>query len=175
MLVLVNEQDEAVGYLDKDSAHNGAGILHRAFSIFLFNDKNQVLLQKRSDQKRLWPGYWSNSCCSHPRQGEEISEATYRRARQELGIEVFALQYLYKFVYQASFGDLGSEHELCWVYIGKCQDTVKPNKLEISDHRWLESAQLTAEMEAHPERFTPWMKQEWHQLMTQYKSHCEAI
>ncbi len=174
ILILVNEQDDAVGYLSKDAAHDGDGVLHRAFSVFLFNERGEVLLQQRAEQKRLWPGFWSNSCCSHPKKGEEITTAAHCRIQQELGVKA-DLQYLYKFVYQARFHDLGSEHELCWVYIGKCDQPVAPNALEVADHRWLAVDKLSAEIESSPDRFTPWMKQEWHQLTTRYRADCNSV
>ena len=169
MLILVNAKDDAVGYLDKGSVHDGDGVLHRAFSIFLFNSEGEVLLQQRAQNKRLWPGYWSNSCCSHPRQGEQTSEAAVRRVKQELGVESTP-EFLYKFIYQAHFGELGSEHECCSVFIASCDQTVRPNTLEIKAWRWIDPAGLTAEVEANAERFTPWMKQEWHHLTTRYQT-----
>ena len=80
-LILVDEQDNETGYLSKAACHDGDGVLHRAFSVFLFNDRGELLLQQRSPSKRLWGGYWSNSCCSHPRRGESIQVATRRRLR----------------------------------------------------------------------------------------------
>ena len=95
MLILVNPKDEEIGWEDKARCHLGDGILHRAFSIFIFNDNNELLIQKRSDQKLLWPLFWSNSCCSHPRKGEKIESAAQRRMEEELGIKT-RLKYLYK-------------------------------------------------------------------------------
>ena len=86
-LILVDQQDREIGTLDKAACHDGQGMLHRAFSLFIFNSQGELLLQKRSSQKRLWGGYWSNSCCSHPRQGEEYEIAIRRRLKEELGIQ----------------------------------------------------------------------------------------
>lgn len=86
-LILVNSQDEITGFGDKEECHNGAGILHRAFSVFIFNSQGEVLLQQRSKNKRLWPMYWSNSCCSHPAPGETYEEAALRRIYEELKIK----------------------------------------------------------------------------------------
>ena len=86
-LILVDEHDREQGYLSKAACHDGAGILHRAFSAFLFNPAGELLLQQRADSKRLWPGFWSNSCCSHPRRGESMQVATRRRLLDELNIE----------------------------------------------------------------------------------------
>jgi isopentenyl-diphosphate delta-isomerase len=162
-LILVDPSDEVVGYLDKAQAHDGEGILHRAFSLFVFNDKGQLLLQRRAAEKRLWPGFWSNSCCSHPRQSETMDLAVHRRLEQELGLSA-GLQFTYKFEYRAPFGDVGSEHELCWVYVGRTTTEPVVNTTEIMDWRWIDSTALTDAIDAHPERYTPWLKLEWQRL-----------
>ena len=111
-LILVDESDNEIGHLSKAECHDGQGVLHRAFSVFLFDSQGRLLLQRRSAGKRLWPGYWSNSVCSHPRRGESMALATERRVQEELGVTV-ELQYVYRFRYQVEFGEAGSEHELC--------------------------------------------------------------
>ena len=116
-LMLVDPSDNVIGFEEKLNAHKGDGKLHRAFSIFLFNDLGEVLLQRRSELKPLWPGYWSNTCCSHPRRGETLEEATRRRLREELDLSA-KLTFLFKFEYQAQFENVGSEHELCSVFVG---------------------------------------------------------
>ncbi len=161
LLILVDEQDREVGHLDKAACHDGVGRLHRAFSIFIFNDRGELLLQQRSPEKRLWPGFWSNSCCSHPRAGEDLVEATARRLREELGL-TSDLHYLYTFTYHASFGEAGSEHEVCSVYAGRSGDQpVDANSTEIENWRWIAPADLESELAREPDRFTPWMKLEW--------------
>ena len=117
-LILVDDQDRELGFKSKGDRHSGKGVLHRAFSIFVLNSDNELLLQKRSGTKLLWPNYWSNTCCSHPRRGESMSEAVSRRLKQELGFEC-PLAYLYKFKYRADYGAIGAEHEFCWVYYGR--------------------------------------------------------
>src|SRR5919108_4992020 len=102
-LIVVDEHDREIGSRSKSDCHSGAGILHRAFSIFVFNGDNELLLQKRSPSKLLWPNYWSNTCCSHPRRGESMERAVQRRLEQELGFTC-ALDFLYKFKYQAQYG-----------------------------------------------------------------------
>ena len=159
-LILVDEQDREIGYEAKSACHEGAGILHRAFSIFIFNSDNELLLQQRSESKPLWPLYWSNTCCSHPRRGETMELAVLRRLRQELGFEC-PLTYLYKFTYHAEFGDLGSEREFCWVYSGYYDGPVDANVSEIADWRFVTIEALDSELETAPERFTPWFKLEW--------------
>jgi isopentenyl-diphosphate delta-isomerase len=167
-LILVDDQDREIGFLDKARAHQGEAVLHRAFSLFIFNGRGELLLQKRADGKRLWAGFWSNSCCSHPRRGETMPVATQRRLRQELGIET-ALEYVYKFQYHAQFDASGAERELCWVYLGQSNDLPRINALEISDWRYVPAAQLEKEFSEHPEAFTPWFKLEWQRLNTEFR------
>lgn len=162
-LVLVDAQDREIGYLDKASCHDGPGVLHRAFSLFVFDSNNRLLLQQRAAEKRLWGGFWSNSCCSHPRQGEAMADAVNRRLEQELGI-AGDLSFAYKFEYQASFGEAGSEHELCWVYVGRSDEQPAFNPNEIEQVRWLGRAELDAELKNNPDAFTPWFKLEWAEL-----------
>src|SRR5690606_14929915 len=102
-LVLVDADDREIGFLDKASAHDGEGVLHRAFSLFIFNPQGELLLQQRAADKRLWPGFWANSCCSHPRRGESMQDAIRRRLDEELGLDC-ALHFLFKFQYQARYG-----------------------------------------------------------------------
>jgi isopentenyl-diphosphate delta-isomerase len=169
MLVLVDESDRVVGHLSKGACHDGEGVLHRAFSIFIFNPGGELLLQQRSSDKRLWPLYWSNSCCSHPRQGETMDEAVTRRLHQELGLST-ELSFLFKFQYQASFEDIGSENEICWVYAGVTEDEALPNPSEIADHRWVTVEQLDDELRATPDAFTPWFKMEWPRVRDAFRS-----
>lgn len=170
-LILVDRADNEVGFVSKADAHDGAGILHRAFSLFLFNDKGELLVQQRAPGKRLWGGYWSNSCCSHPRRGESMQIATSRRLLDELNIEA-ELEYVYHFCYEAHFGDAGSENELCHVYLGKATEPVQPNDSEIAAIRFVSAVDLDTELADYPERFTPWFKQEWEELQ---KNHREQL
>ncbi len=173
-LILVNEKDEVVGYKDKVSCHVGDGILHRAFSIFIFNGKGQVLMQKRSAEKPLWPLFWSNSCCSHPRKGESYQVATQRRLKEELGFTT-RLKFLFKFQYQARFGQVGSENELCSVYVGRYDGPVQVNAREIAEWEWITVEELEKEMQEHPERFTPWFKMEWERMRREYWPEISAL
>lgn len=167
MLILVDDSDLELGTLHKSACHDGAGVLHRAFSLFVFNDGGELLIQKRATDKRLWPGYWSNSCCSHPRAGESMAVATQRRCQQELGFTT-PLRYLYKFQYQAEFAGIGAEHELCSVYVGSFSGQPDINTHEISDYRWIDPTSLAAELAAQPEQFTPWFLMEWQTLGEQF-------
>ena len=159
-LILVDREDRNIGFISKADAHDGAGVLHRAFSLFLFNDDGELLLQQRAPGKRLWGGYWSNSCCSHPRRGESLELATTRRLQDELNFDT-ELEHVYWFCYEAQFGDAGSENELCHVYLGRTSSDVRPNDSEIAAVRYVSPAQLQAEFAERPERFTPWFLQEW--------------
>jgi len=159
-LILVDEADREIGHLSKGECHDGDGILHRAFSLFIFNPEGDLLLQQRSAEKRLWPLYWSNSCCSHPRRGETMESATQRRLLQELGMTA-ALEHLFTFQYRASYLDLGTEHELCWVFAGRTDRPPRPNSTEIADVRWVSGDLLTRELDQRPEVFTPWFVLEW--------------
>lgn len=166
-LILVDRDDNEVGYASKADAHDGGGILHRAFSLFLFNDDGELLLQKRASSKRLWGGYWSNSCCSHPRRGETLAVATSRRLLDELNFEA-DLEYVYQFCYEAGFGDAGSENELCHVLLGRASDELQPNASEIAEIRFVSAAGLGEEFDDSPDRFTPWFRQEWGELNRKY-------
>lgn len=167
-LILVDSDDRELGVLDKATCHQGQGILHRAFSLFIFNGTGELLLQQRSNQKRLWPMYWSNSCCSHPRRGETMDEAIHRRLMQELGLAC-DLQFVYKFEYRADFKDIGSEHELCWVYVGQIHNSViTPNTLEIAATRFINPMALAQELTTNSDDFSPWFKMEWQRLTTEF-------
>jgi len=162
-LILVDNADREIGFLDKSSCHDGDGVLHRAFSLFIFNQRGELLLQRRAAGKRLWPSYWSNSCCSHPRRGELMGEAVQRRMEQELGLRA-PLRFVYKFEYQARFGDQGTEHELCWVYVGQTTEQPVINTTEIDEWRWIAPEALDAELAAGEDTFTPWFQMEWQRL-----------
>lgn len=177
-MILVDRDDNEVGSLSKALCHDGDGVLHRAFSLFLFNGNGELLLQQRSAHKRLWPHYWSNSCCSHPRRGETMEMATMRRLADELNMDA-SLEHIYTFAYTASFSDLGSENELCHVYLGKVSGDVRPNDKEIANIRFISASVLDEELLQFPERFTPWFKQEWRELVGNYQEqlsrYCDPL
>ena len=171
-LILVDGDDNEIGSLSKAAAHDGDGVLHRAFSVFLFNPNGKLLLQQRASGKRLWPGYWSNSCCSHPRRGESMEIATTRRLRDELNLDA-DLEYVYRFSYQAGYGDLGSEHELCHVFLGRIDGFVDYNRNEIEAIRFISPEALDAEFEQKPDTLTPWFRMEWHTLRTDHRDRLQ--
>lgn len=167
-LILVDEADRGVGHLSKSLCHEGRGILHRAFSLLIFNEAGELLLQQRSARKRLWPLYWSNSCCSHPRSSEGMEEAIHRRLREELGIRC-PLHFLFKFQYQAQFDETGAENELCSVFIGRSSDPVESNAEEIHAWRWIDPEALRREMAGAEQHFTPWFKLEWTRIWRDHR------
>ncbi|MDB6051193.1 MAG: idi [Pseudomonas sp.] len=174
LLVLVDLNDKEIGFLDKASAHVGQGVLHRAFSLLVFNDRGELLLQRRAAGKRLWPGYWSNTCCSHPRRGESLDQAIERRLNEELGMKSSA-QFLFKFKYQAQFDAEGAEHELCWVYAGRSDDTPILNLNEVSALRYISPPDLDIEIAEQPHLFTPWFKTEWQRLRREHSGLFETL
>jgi len=167
MLILVDADDVEIGQQTKAVCHDGAGLLHRAFSLFVFNTAGEVLLQQRSRTKRLWPGYWANTCCSHPRHNETMQTATQRRLQQELGFTC-DLEYVYKFTYHATYQQHGSERELCWVYVGVSDLPVRPNPHEIEDWRFMPPDELDTALANDPEQFTPWLQMEWARLRGEF-------
>jgi isopentenyl-diphosphate delta-isomerase len=173
-LILVDSNDREIGTSSKSECHDGAGILHRAFSLFVFNEVGELLIHQRHPDKRLWPGFWSNSCCSHPRAGEAIETAIHRRLEQELGLDA-TLEYVYKFEYTALFGDVGTEHELCWVYVGNTTGEPHVNTTEVANWRWIAPHDLDAALAETPHRFTPWFKLEWQALRGLHRKRLESI
>ena len=169
-LLLVNAEDQVVGYADKVDAHRGTGVRHRAFSVFLFDTQERVLVHRRSLHKPLWPGFWTNSCCSHPRRGETLDSAVRRRLREELGVTDSAPQHVYQFEYRAEYGDQGTEHELCHVFFARMDDTqvLNPHSEELMDWCWLSVTTVDTWMRDRPQELTPWFRQEWSALRGRY-------
>jgi isopentenyl-diphosphate Delta-isomerase len=174
-LVLVDEADRSLGFLSKELCHEGQGVLHRAFSLLIFNESGELLIQQRAASKRLWPMYWSNSCCSHPRGDETLETATQRRLYEELGIHC-PLHFLFKFQYQAQFDATGAENELCSVFVGRCREPIKANPGEIHDWRWIDLTALHREMAIDKDgTFTPWFKLEWARIWRDHRQEVLVI
>lgn len=174
-LILVDEADREVGHASRARCHEGGGLLHRAFSLFVFDERGALLIQQRAAGKRLWPLYWSNSCCSHPRRAEGLDAAIHRRLREELGLTC-PLRFLFKFKYQAQFDGAGAEHELCSVFIGRCTAAVvRADRREVAAWRWIAPEALDAEMTATPQRFTPWFTQEWERIRREHQPAVHAL
>lgn len=154
-IIVVNENDQAIGLETKENCHAGKGILHRAITIFVFNSQNQILLTKRSALKKLWPNFWDTSCSTHLQEGQTNEQAGEKRLREEIGFSC-QLKSVLKFQYQANFKNIGSENELCYLLIGHYAGGVKPNPDEVSEYKWLSPEQLKNEI-GHQD-ITPWLK-----------------
>jgi isopentenyl-diphosphate delta-isomerase len=137
--------------------------LHRAFSVFIFNCRGDLLIQQRSREKMLWGGFWSNACCSHPRVGESLENGAARRIVEELGVAC-GLRFIYRFTYHAAYEDVGSEREVCSVFIGVCDDLPVPSANEISEFRFVGVDDLVREVKEFREGFTPWFLLELDEL-----------
>jgi isopentenyl-diphosphate Delta-isomerase len=153
-VILVNEQDEQVGSMEKMEAHY-KGALHRAFSVFIFNNKNEMLLQQRAITKYHSGGLWTNACCSHPRPGESTIQAADRRLHEELGFST-SIEKIFDFKYNASFNNGLIEHEFDHVYVGNFQGQVKPNPSEVQDYCYMSMKDILASTQSHPHKYTAW-------------------
>ena len=153
-VILVNEQDEQVGQMEKMEAHI-KGILHRAFSVFIFNDRNEMLLQQRSISKYHSGGLWTNACCSHPRPAEETEAAATRRLQEELGF-ITPLTKIFDFHYNAAFSNGLTEHEFDHVYVGRYSGKITPNPAEVQDYCYKKMEEIAATISSHPHKYTAW-------------------
>jgi isopentenyl-diphosphate Delta-isomerase len=156
MVILVDEADNAIGTMEKMEAHR-KGVLHRAFSIVLFNSKGEVLLQKRSKQKYHSGGLWTNACCSHPFPGERMEDATRRRLKEEMGIDV-KTDFSHKFIYKVNLDKDLIEHEYDHVFTGIFDGEPVINKSEVEDWKYVSPDWLRADMQQHPESYTYWFR-----------------
>ena len=155
-ITLVNEHNEDIGKIEKLEAHQ-KGLLHRAFSVFIFNDKNELLMQQRAFEKYHSGGLWTNTCCSHPNYNEDMKSAINRRLYEEMGM-VCNTSFLFSFLYKANFENGLTEHELDHVYVGKSNEIPKPNAIEVNDYKFITLQQLEIEIKSNPEKFTVWLK-----------------
>jgi isopentenyl-diphosphate delta-isomerase len=155
-VVVVNEHDVAIGVEEKTRAHL-LGVLHRAFSIFVTNSAGQLLIQRRALAKYHSRGLWSNTCCGHPRPGESINQASRRRLREEMGVDV-NLESVFQFRYRAHLEDGLIENEYDHVLVGLFNGVPEPNPAEVAEYRWVDPATLSLELEAHPENYTYWFR-----------------
>lgn len=155
-VILVNENDEQLGLMPKLEAHEKA-LLHRAFSVFVLNDKKEVMLQQRAHHKYHSPGLWTNTCCSHQREGENNIEAGTRRLQEEMGF-VTPLKETISFIYKAPFDNGLTEHELDHVLIGHYENDPVINPEEVADWKWMSIADIKKDIAANPESYTAWFK-----------------
>jgi isopentenyl-diphosphate delta-isomerase len=154
-LILVDAEDNITGYDEKEDCHIIPAKLHRAFSIFIINSKDEMLIHKRSSLKYTWPGFWTNACCSHPRKGENLEDAAQRRLLEEMGFTCL-LKYLFKFRYQSNYDNKYGENEVDNVFIGFYDGPLKPDKNEIEEWKFISIDALLEDVEIHPANYTPW-------------------
>lgn len=155
-VILVNEKDEQIGLMPKLEAHEKA-VLHRAFSVFILNSKNEVMLQQRASQKYHSPLLWTNTCCSHQREGETNIEAGNRRLREEMGFST-ELKELFHFIYMAPFDNGLTEHELDHVMIGYFNEDPAVNPEEVESWKWMDIDAIKEDMQQNPDIYTVWFK-----------------
>lgn len=157
MVVLVDRDDNEIGVEEKILAHK-KGLLHRSFSIFVFDDKNNLLIQKRSKNKYHSAGLWSNTCCSHPRPGEDLELAVHRRLREEMGFDC-PLEKKFIFYYKIKFDNGLFEHENDHIFVGQYQGLVDSNELEVEDYKWVPFDFLLGDVKENPEIYTYWFRE----------------
>lgn len=155
-VILVDEFDLPQGKMEKLEAHQ-KGALHRAFSVFVFNDDQELLLQQRAKTKYHSGGLWTNTCCSHPREGESNLAAAERRLKEEMGMSC-ELLYAFNFLYKAEFEDGLIEHELDHVFFGKSNSKPQINGVEVEDFRYVKLQDLKEDIEMNPNMYTPWLR-----------------
>lgn len=155
-VVLVDENDAQIGLMEKREAHE-KGLLHRAFSVLIFNDKGEMLIHQRATDKYHCGGLWTNACCSHPREGESVTDAAERRLQEEMGFSVKTFQ-THEFIYKAKFSNGLTEHEYDYVLIGIYNETPKPNPKEVQDFKYISLEALNKEINTSADKFTPWFK-----------------
>lgn len=156
MVILVNEKDEKIGLMPKQEAHEKAQ-LHRAFSVFVFNDKNDLMMQQRALDKYHSPGLWTNTCCSHQRDGESNIVAGKRRLQEEMGF-VTDLKETISFIYKAPFDNGLTEHEFDHILTGYFNETPNPNPAEVSNWKWMSIPDIKKDITLNPESYTAWFK-----------------
>lgn len=153
-VILVDENDVMVGTEEKLKAHQ-EGKLHRAFSIFVINSKNEILLQKRASNKYHSPGLWTNTCCSHPVPGENLEDSVHRRLWEEMGFDC-PLHWSFSFIYKAEFDNGLTEHEFDHVYLGTFDSQPKPDRLEVEDWKWMDLDSLVLDIKTNNHLYTFW-------------------
>ena len=155
-VILVDETDQPIGVLEKMEAHQ-KGLLHRAFSVFIFNDQNQLMLQQRAFDKYHSGGLWTNTCCSHPSPGEDIEDACHRRLREEMGFDT-SLEFVTSFIYHAPVDKELTEHELDHVYLGTYNADPVVNQHEVAAWKFVNLDELEQDLQTHPQHYTVWFR-----------------
>lgn len=164
---MVDEQDKTIGVMEKMEAHR-RGLLHRAFSIFLFNDSGQMLLQRRALTKYHSPGLWTNTCCSHPMQGESLEIAASRRLMEEMGM-MCTMSKAFDFIYRADLDNELVEHEFDHVFFGNTNQSPSINQEEVCEWKWMSVYDVYIDVQLNPARYTEWFKIALPEVMTRLK------
>lgn len=167
-VILVDEADNELGLMEKMEAHEKA-VLHRAFSIFIFNSKNQMLLQQRALSKYHSPGLWTNTCCSHPRQEETLKQATSRRLMEEMGMKCNITK-AFDFVYKADVGQGLTEHEFDHVFVGYSDELPDINRDEVESWKYMSLEVVKNDISKQPELYTVWFRIAFEQLENYIKT-----
>lgn len=168
-VILVDKDDCEIGVMEKMEAHKQS-VLHRAFSVFLFNPQGKMLLQQRALTKYHSAGLWTNTCCSHPRPGETLENAVSRRLIEEMGITTKVFK-AFDFIYQAELPDNLNEYEFDHVFIGNYDADVRPNHLEVANFVYQSIEEVEANLESHPEKYTVWFKIAFPKVVAWYQSN----
>lgn len=155
-VILVDQDDNEIGVEEKMQAHRD-GKLHRAFSIFVFNSRGEMLLQQRARAKYHSGGLWTNTCCSHPRTGESVKDAAHRRLQEEMGFDC-ELNHAFTFIYKAALDHELTENELDHVFIGYYDGEMHPDANEVESFKWMNPDELKSDLEQNPENYTVWFK-----------------
>ena len=156
-VILVDKNDEEIGFEEKLKAHQNGGKLHRAFSVFIFNSKGELLLQKRAREKYHSALLWTNACCSHPRPKELLEAAVHRRLKEEMGFDC-DLAEKFSFIYKVNFENGISENEFDHVFVGKFDGEPKPELKEVADWEWIGAEELKQDIKENPEKYSHWLK-----------------
>lgn len=164
-VILVDENDNELGLMEKQEAHV-RGVLHRAFSVFVFNSHGELLLQRRAAHKYHSGGLWTNTCCSHPRAGEETADAAQRRLFEEMGLRC-PLTFSFSFVYKAGFDNGLTEHEFDHVFFGSADNDPHPDPEEVDGWKWMAPADVEKDLDLHPQQYTAWFKLVFHRVMVE--------
>jgi len=168
-VILVDSKDKPIGTLPKMEAHE-KGVLHRAFSVFILNQKGELMLQQRAHHKYHSPGLWTNTCCSHQREGEQNIEAGMRRLDEEMGFSV-TLEELFSFIYKAPFDNGLTEHELDHVMLGHYEEVPQINTEEVAEWKWMSLIDIEADIAINPDEYTVWFKI----IFERFFNHIKAI
>ncbi|OQX80502.1 MAG: isopentenyl-diphosphate delta-isomerase [Bacteroidetes bacterium 4484_249] len=162
-VITVDKNDKPLGLMEKMEAHE-KGVLHRAFSVFIFNEKGELMLQQRALSKYHSPGLWTNTCCSHPRKGEKTIDAAHRRLMEEMGFDC-EIKEVFSFIYKADVGKGLTEHEFDHVFIGKFDNSPEINPAEVNDWKFVSMDEIKKNMQQSPGQYTVWFRIAFDEVM----------